>query len=122
VPVLGITDASTVSCKYSHCCALRSGGSLTCWGTNGLGQLGSSVPETTCWATTSENTKDGTLCWPVPVDVLSISDVVQVSTGYQSTCALRRDGAVYCWGGNEWGQLGNGTSVDSTTPARVTSL
>lgn len=37
-------------------------------------------------------------------------------------CALRRDGGVACWGGNAFGQLGDGATANRTAPADVPGL
>jgi hypothetical protein len=42
-----------------------------------------------------------------------------VSAGTDMTCATERGGAVWCWGLNDRGQLGDGTLNDSTVPVRV---
>jgi alpha-tubulin suppressor-like RCC1 family protein len=44
---------------------------------------------------------------------------VQVSAGDAHTCALRKDGAVYCWGRNSAGQLGDGTRYSERRPVRI---
>ena len=47
---------------------------------------------------------------------LAIPDLVSVSSGGTSSCAVGQDGSVACWGRNRWGQLGNGTTYDSVIP------
>jgi len=42
-----------------------------------------------------------------------------VSTGYSHTCGVSTDGAVYCWGNNSAGQLGDGTTTDRSSPTPV---
>lgn len=78
-----------------------------CWGSNGSGQLGtgSTDPATSPSAVTFD-----------PLDVLSIH------AGELHTCALTYDGAAFCWGSNDSGQLGDGTRAMSAVPVRVASL
>lgn len=76
----------------AHTCALKTDGSVWCWGDNALGQLGDGT--TTARAA------------PVQVEALSGLSVVQLSGGAEHTCALTSGGELYCWGGNEDGQLG----------------
>ncbi|HEY9504808.1 MAG TPA: hypothetical protein VIQ27_02440 [Gemmatimonadales bacterium] len=41
-------------------------------------------------------------------------------TGGTSSCAiLEEDGSAYCWGGNEFGQLGDGTTTDRLRPTKI---
>jgi alpha-tubulin suppressor-like RCC1 family protein len=44
---------------------------------------------------------------------------VSVSEGYQHTCGVTTVGTAYCWGDNSSGQLGDGTTANSTTPVAV---
>jgi hypothetical protein len=45
-----------------------------------------------------------------------------VAAGADHTLALRRDGTVWAWGSNAYGQLGDGTTVTRTTPIQVIGL
>jgi alpha-tubulin suppressor-like RCC1 family protein len=93
-----------------HSCAVVAGGAVKCWGDNHLGELG-----------------DGTtISSAVPVTVSGISGAVAVAAGFAHTCAVvRPEGAVYCWGGNDQGQLGSGEPgglVASPLPVRVPGI
>jgi alpha-tubulin suppressor-like RCC1 family protein len=57
-----------------------------------------------------------------PVAVRDLSDVVELTAAFDSSCALHRNGQVSCWGHNHDGQLGDGTKVDSPTPILVPDL
>jgi alpha-tubulin suppressor-like RCC1 family protein len=58
----------------------------------------------------------------LPVDVAGLSDAIGIAAGQGHTCAIRRDGAVTCWGYNEYGQLGDGSQVERTMPVKVSGL
>jgi len=100
-------DVAQVAAGLLHVCALKGDGTVWCWGANGYGQLGD--------ATLDDKAA------PVPVTALG-ADVVQVTAGDNATCALKRDGTLWCWGANSSGQLGNGTTTDSSTPTQVVAL
>ena len=68
-----------------------------------------------CWGNSNVNNSDGqlgngtTTSSATPVQVSDLTDATAVSVGGDSACALLPAGAVKCWGGNGYGELGNGT-------------
>ena len=98
----GMSDATAMAAGADHACALRSGGAVSCWGSNDEGQLGngSYVPASR------------------PEPVFRLSAGVAVSAGLYFACAVRSSGTVYCWGAGGSGQLGNGYPW-SSRPLRV---
>ena len=100
----GVTFAS-ISADAEHTCALTSAGAAYCWGWNREGQLGDN--------TTTDRITSVAVSMPAGVTFASLS------TGAQHTCARTRAGAVYCWGNNGYGQLGDGTYTSRTTPVVV---
>ena len=85
-------------------CALNDAGAVQCWGYNLFGGLGN--------GTTTDSAT------PVAVTGLS-SGVAAIAVGDYHACALMKSGDMQCWGSNENGQLGNGTTTDSATPLSV---
>jgi len=85
-----------VETKDSHACALRSDGLLGCWGSNSSGQLGSG----------NNNYRS------VPRNVITPVGFYwkDFSIGESHSCAIRSDDSVWCWGQDNYGQLGNGES------------
>ena len=105
VQVSGLTGVTAISGSY----ALRSDGTVWAWGSNTQGQLGN--------GTTGNNST-------VPVKVSGLTGVTAIAgvldggSGY----ALRSDGTVWAWGPNFFGELGNGTTTQSTVPVKVSGL
>ena len=102
VQVADITDATAIASNSRHSCALREGGTISCWGNNRSGQLGN-----------RKSRDDGAEPHSsVPVEVADITDATAIAAGKDHSCAVRRSGTVSCWGNNYDGQLGNGQSQD----------
>lgn len=93
-------------------CALTTGGGLKCWGYNAFGQMGNGTT-----STTSPNYPQ-----PSPVDVLGLSSGVTALGAGDSPCALKTSGGIQCWGLNDVGQVGDGTTTTRTAPVGVAGL
>jgi alpha-tubulin suppressor-like RCC1 family protein len=105
VTVVGISDAVAVAAGFNSC-ALRSNGSVTCWGRGMTGELGNGHMSTA----------------PAPVTVSGIRDARIVALGDIHSCVGRADGTVACWGHNGNKQLGDGSNIASPVPVAVASL
>lgn len=119
-------------------CAIRDDESVWCWGAGLFAPLrvdGIDAPidlaagsSTGCVVTTDHKARCFTPAYDTStrrvlrryfVDTIPLGDVVQVAVGHTHQCARRGDGSVWCWGGNQHGQLGDGTRVDRTAPVQV---
>jgi alpha-tubulin suppressor-like RCC1 family protein len=87
-------------------CGLRSDSSLWCWGGNGNAELG-----------------DGTRVssWEIPIQtqIGRAANWTSLAAGTDQTCGIRADHSLWCWGGNAYGQLGDGTTTDRSMPTRM---
>jgi alpha-tubulin suppressor-like RCC1 family protein len=105
----GKTITQIAAAGQFYTCALDSAGAAFCWGSNNFGQLGNG------------STTDTRV--PVPVStggVLAGKTLTRLAVGHGNhTCALDSAGAVYCWGSNDGGGLGNGGGLISTVPVAV---
>ncbi|MBL7511091.1 RCC1 repeat- and reductase domain-containing protein, partial [Frankia sp. CNm7] len=109
VPVTGLTNVRALAGNFLHAYALRGNGTLWAWGNNTQGQLGNGT-------TTNSSV-------PVPVSgTTGLVGVTAISAGFVSGYAVRQDGTAWAWGSNFLGQLGNGTTTDSSLPVPVLGL
>ena len=95
IPVTGLAGGyrPLIAAGEKHTCAMVTGG-IQCWGDNQYGQIG-------------DGTKEQRL---VPTSVKGVkTDIIAIVAGQNHTCILTKDGAVQCWGDNQYGQLGDGT-------------
>lgn len=102
-------EGSQIVTGRVHSCALDRQGTAYCWGDDRFGQLGNGDVPT------------GPGQWPTPVRVASDIRFTALAAGPDHTCGLASDQRAYCWGDNEWGQLGNGTVEQRAIPVRVSS-
>ncbi|NVB43384.1 hypothetical protein G6O69_36505 [Pseudenhygromyxa sp. WMMC2535] len=100
-------EITAISAGGGHSCALSSTGVMSCWGLDILGELGDG---------------DGRLdrAAPIQVDALG-SSVAAIDAGTTSTCAIDKDGSLWCWGGDWFDQVGDGEDfVNPDTPVALT--
>ena len=97
---------------------------LTC-NTAGGFDAGALACDANCdWDFSGCYTCGDSICQPMETvtDCPADCQVVAVTAGYNHTCAIVTHGQAYCWGGNAYGQLGNGLGGDSNLPSPVTGL
>ncbi len=102
-----LSNIANVSVGGAHACAVDGAGALYCWGSNATGQLGvAGIPYSS-----------------IPVRVTGLGGgIASVSAGGGHTCALTTSATIKCWGSNTDGQLGNGSTIDSSTAVNVAGL
>ena len=108
VVVSGMNTAVDVGAGMEHTCSVLTDGTMRCWGTSYVGQLG-----------------DGTFNgWSdVPKPVLNLSGAIAGVVGGFHTCAILSDRSMRCWGRNQDGQVGNGdNTTDVSVPHAVIGL
>src|SRR5450759_2988613 len=99
------TTVTAVSGGVFHSLALTSTGHVLAWGDNTYGELGNGT-----------NTSSST---PVAVSLPSGTTVTAIAGAPNFTLALTSTGQVLAWGSNISGELGNGTTIYSSTPVAV---
>ncbi|MBA4422270.1 MAG: hypothetical protein C0390_04095 [Syntrophus sp. (in: bacteria)] len=107
IQATSLSNVINVTAGYKFTVALKSDGTVWAWGINSSGQLGN--------GTTSDSS--------VPVQVTGLSTAATaVSAGFDHVLSLQNDGTVWTWGSNSKGQLGNGTTTDSSVPVQVNGV
>jgi len=102
-PQVVATGVASVALGNTHACAVRAGGEVSCWGWDNDGALGVST------ADSCDNGEGEQPCARVPTVVSGLPRVNEVAAGPNHTCALSAARVVYCWGSNQYGQLGRRT-------------
>lgn len=117
VDSLGNTDPTPVSYTWhiaqwrsvasgvNHTCGVKLDGRLYCWGGNSHWKLGngSALPSVAS----------------VPTQVGTDNDWRRVEVGAEFSCAIKSDGRLFCWGSNEYGQIGHGGDTNDVVPTPV---
>ncbi|HET7550675.1 MAG TPA: hypothetical protein VFK04_05250 [Gemmatimonadaceae bacterium] len=101
--------ARAVTMGADHACALALNGAAFCWGRNTMGQLGNGR-----WA--ADSTGSAGPIFRTPTPVVGELRFAQISAGEDMTCGVTlRDGAVYCWGYGQSGQIGDSSVMNPCT-------
>lgn len=104
----GLPSATAIAIAVGrlHSCAVTDAGGVRCWGYSNYGQLGNGAPL-------------ADVAFPEPVVAVGLQGITAISSFGDHTCALDDDGTAWCWGANDYGQLGDGTTTTSASPVAV---
>jgi alpha-tubulin suppressor-like RCC1 family protein len=116
-----LTDVRAIAAGLRHTCAVLADSTVKCWGWN------STIHGPTAITGSGGQVGDGTVIDRLaPVTVIAgagstdpLSGVRALTAGWFHTCALMLDTTVKCWGTNKEGQLGDGSTTDTTAPVAV---
>jgi alpha-tubulin suppressor-like RCC1 family protein len=103
VTASGLSSVIDIAGGDDHSLAVKNDGTVWAWGYNGYGEIGD--------ATTTERTTPVQVAQPA-----GFSNMTAVAGGTYFSAALKGDGTVWAWGHNDYGQLGNGSTNDSSIP------
>lgn len=118
--VSSLSKVKDVSAGGMHTCALLASGKVWCWGWNFDGELGRGTDYLSL-PLSSDIYKNA---YPLPAEVVGLSNIVEIAAGGSHTCARRSDKTIYCWGSNQYGQIGIVSRVrgNVTRPAQVPGI
>ena len=102
--VLGGLAFSSIAAGGEFTCGLTTTGQAYCWGLNYVGQLGNGALP---------------LASSIPTAVSGGLSFTALDVGVVHGCGTTVQNATYCWGGNEKGELGDGTKTLSTSPTLI---
>jgi alpha-tubulin suppressor-like RCC1 family protein len=105
-----LTNISAVSVGGNASCALKSDGTVWCWGDNSEGQLGDRTSDNSSFAVQVKKS-----------DNTALSNVTAISVGTDHACAILSDKSAWCWGDNSDGATGTGTTAANRGAVRVTN-
>ncbi len=104
-PIKVMDEVVAVSCGNRHTAVIKTDSSLWLFGSNEYGQIGNNY--------VGDATRDPTLYKdnPYPIQTVPVKvmdEVIAVSCGGEYTAAVKKDGTLWTWGKNQYGELGNG--------------
>jgi|GEM_PF-3510859 len=111
VRVAGLTDVVGIAAGLARSVAVLADGSVWIWGDTSAGDPAD-------WVTVTSSASRQT----TPIRVAGLGDVVAVAVGNRHALALSREGTVFAWGNNRFGQLGVGSTAPAPGPVRVVGL
>jgi alpha-tubulin suppressor-like RCC1 family protein len=104
--VTAATDWASVSAGSAHTCAVKTDGTLWCWGNDTFGRLGDNSTQV-----------HGSRGVPVQ-EHTAATDWASVSAADEHTCAMKTNGTLWCWGSGSFGRLGNNTTFHRRFPVQ----
>jgi alpha-tubulin suppressor-like RCC1 family protein len=118
-PVAGGHSFATLDVAFALNCGVTTGGATYCWGAGGranvdLGGLGAPAPSV-CDGYYAQMWP----CSPTPIQVTGGHTFASASAGIWHGCGLTAGGSAYCWGWNNFYNLGDGTFNDASSPVAV---
>jgi alpha-tubulin suppressor-like RCC1 family protein len=105
IDVAEVPDAIDLSAGKDAVCAVRADHTVWCWGLSATWLL--------------RGVAAGTQGERKPTQIAGLADVAAISLGVDHACARKTDGTLWCWGDNQLGQLGDGTTTSRAQPVKV---
>ena len=105
-----LNNVVQISTKGDYTCALNTDSKVLCWGDNEYGRAGRPVSQSTIWVPQVVRGNNGTG---------NLTDIIEVSAGWNHTCARKANGTSVCWGLGTDGQLGANNYANSANPVNV---
>jgi len=102
---IGMSMGQTGNPAFSHSLGITSEGKLFTWGSNVFGQLGIGTPDSNPH--------------PSPILISTMTNQVNVECGFGTSYAIDASGALFAWGNNSSGQIGNGNTTNGASPVQV---
>ena len=106
-----LTDIAEITAGFDYSCARLTNGEARCWGANDRGQLGDGTTTDSVLPVVVSN----------PAGTGPLTDIATITAGRYHTCVQLTTGEARCWGANNSGKLGNGTTTDSPRPVVVSN-